>query len=168
MSNAHLRRFRSVKPIMSGSFAHSENFHKRFYYIIFKERKRISCFKPFVAVLFFENATELFRLALLINELFEFRNFKIFTEEAEMIVKHLRKHFQNGCFILIDRAFNINVEQNCFCLITRGFIYKHKCCRIISKLVAEILNGFLTVDFFIFQDVRKHFQKVRFTTSKKA
>ena len=75
---------------------------------------------------------------------------------------------RSDLFILIDRAFNINVEQNCFCLITRGFIYKHKRCRIVGKLIAEILNGFLAVDFFIFQDVRKHFQKVRFTTSKKA
>ena len=83
-----------------------------------------------------------------------------------MVIKHFCKYAKNSCLVFIAEAFNINVEKNGFRLTLRGTVYQHKSCRVILKLFTETLHTANAFYLFIFQKVGKHFQEVRFTTSK--
>jgi len=83
-----------------------------------------------------------------------------------MIVEHLCKYTKYGSFVFIAEAFNINVEKNGFRLTLRGTVDQHKSCWVILKLFTETLHTANAFYLFIFQKIGKHFQEVRFTTSK--
>ena len=83
-----------------------------------------------------------------------------------MVVEHLCKYTKYSRLVFIAEAFNINVEKNGFRLPLRGTVDQHKSCRIVLKLFTKTFYTPNTFYLFIFQKVGKHFQKVRFTTSK--
>ena len=83
-----------------------------------------------------------------------------------MIIEHFRKYTKNSCLVLITESLNINIKQNCLGLSLCGTINQHKGCRVILKLFTETLHTANAFYLFIFQKVGKHFQEVRFTTSK--
>ena len=85
-----------------------------------------------------------------------------------MVIEHLGENAQHCCFILIDGTLNVDIEQNRLCLISGCIINQHEGGRIICKLLAEALYGFHAVHFLVLQQIRKHLQEVRFTTSKEA
>ena len=83
-----------------------------------------------------------------------------------MVIEHLRKYTKNRSFIFIAESLNINIEKNGFRLPLRGTVDQHKSCRVILKLFTKTLHTANAFYLFIFQKVGKHFQEVRFTTSK--
>ena len=83
-----------------------------------------------------------------------------------MVVEHLCKNTKYSSLVFIAEAFNINVEKNGFRLTLRGTVDQHKSCRVILKFFTETLHTANAFYLFIFQKVGKHFQEVRFTTSK--
>ena len=83
-----------------------------------------------------------------------------------MVIEHLRKYTKNRSLIFIAESLNINIEQNCLGLSLCGTINQHKGCRVILKLFTKTLHTANAFYLFIFQKVGKHFQEVRFTTSK--
>ena len=83
-----------------------------------------------------------------------------------MVVEHLCKNTKYSSLVFIAEAFNINIEKNGFRLPLRGTVDQHKSCRVILKLFTKTLHTANAFYLFIFQKVGKHFQEVRFTTSK--
>ena len=83
-----------------------------------------------------------------------------------MIIEHLCKNTKYSCLIFIAESLNINIKQNCLCCSLYSTVNQHKGCRIVLKLFTETFYTPNTFYLFIFQKVGKHFQKVRFTTSK--
>ena len=84
-----------------------------------------------------------------------------------MVVEHFGKYTKYGSLVFITEAFNINVEKNGFRLSLCSTVDQHKSCRVILKLFTETLHTANAFYLFIFQKIGKHFQEVRFTTSKK-
>ena len=84
-----------------------------------------------------------------------------------MIIEHLCKNTKYSCLVFIAESLNINIEQNCLRCSLCSTVDQHKGCRIVLKLFTETLYTTDAFYLFIFQKIRKHFQKVRFTTSKK-
>ena len=83
-----------------------------------------------------------------------------------MVVEHFGKYTKYGSLVFIAETFNINIEKNGFRLSLRGTVNQHKSCRVVLKLFTETLHTVDAFYLFIFQKVGKHFQEVRFTTSK--
>ena len=83
-----------------------------------------------------------------------------------MVIEHLRKNTKYSCLVFIAESLNINIKQNCLRCSLCSTVNQHKGCRIVLKLFAETLYTTNAFYLFIFQKVGKHFQKVRFTTSK--
>ena len=81
-------------------------------------------------------------------------------------VERFRKKFEDDPATFIAESLNINIEKNGFRLPLRGTVDQHKSCRVILKLFTKTLHTANAFYLFIFQKVGKHFQKVRFTTSK--
>ena len=63
-----------------------------------------------------------------------------------MVIEHLRKDSHNGSFVLIDGAFDIDIEKNGFGLTTSCTINLHESGRIVLKLLAEHLYGSSTAN----------------------
>ena len=74
-----------------------------------------------------------------------------------MIVEHFGKDTQHGGFVLVDRAFDVDVEQNGFGLATGGTVDQHKGGGIVCEFLTESLNSGDSVDGFVFQDIGQHF-----------
>ena len=85
-----------------------------------------------------------------------------------MVVEHFGKYTKNSRLVLIAESLNINIEQNCLRRSLCGTVDQHKGCRIILKLFTETLYTADAFYLFVLQKVGKHFQEVRFTTSKES
>ena len=85
-----------------------------------------------------------------------------------MVVEHLCKNTKYSGLVFIAESLNINIKQNCLRCSLCGTINQHKGCRVILKFFTETLYTTNAFYFFIFQKVGKHFQEVRFTTSKES
>ena len=85
-----------------------------------------------------------------------------------MVIEHLSEDAEYRSLVLIDRAFNVDVEKNGLGLATGSLVDQHECGRIIRKLLTEHFDRRNTANRLILKDVRKHLQEVRFTTSKEA
>ena len=83
-----------------------------------------------------------------------------------MVIEHFCKNTKNSRLVFIAESLNINIEQNCLRRSLCGTVDQHKGCRIVLKLFTETLYTSDAFYLFIFQKVGKHFQKVRFTTTK--
>ena len=83
-----------------------------------------------------------------------------------MVVKHFGKDTKYSSLVFIAESLNINVEQNCLSRSLGGTVDQHKSCRVVLKLFTETLYTADAFYLFIFQKIRKHFQEMRFTTSK--
>ena len=85
-----------------------------------------------------------------------------------MVVEHFGKYTKNSRLVFIAESLNIDIEQNCLRRPLCGTVDQHKGRRIVLKLFTETLYTADAFYRFIFQKIGKHFQKVRFTTSKEA
>ena len=85
-----------------------------------------------------------------------------------MVIEHFRKDTHYSGLILVDRTFNINIKKNSLCFTFGSSVDLHKGGRIIRKLLTEHFNRCSFGNSLILQNIRQHFQKVRFTTSKEA
>jgi len=85
-----------------------------------------------------------------------------------MLVKHFCKHSKNRSFILDHGAFYVNIKQNRFCTAPGRTIDHHEGSRIIFKFSAKHLDRRGVSYLAVFQNVRQHFEEVRFTTSEES
>ena len=85
-----------------------------------------------------------------------------------MVIEHFGKDTHYSGLVLVDGTFNINVEKDSLCFTLGSSVDLHKGGRIIRKLLAEHFNRSSSGNILILQNIRQHFQKVRFTTSKEA
>ena len=108
------------------------------------------------------------KVALLLDILLQHGNLQVFSVEAKVVIEHLGKDPQDSGLVLIDKAFNINIEKHGFGFSTGSLIDEHEGSRIVLKLIPEPLCTGLTHDRLILQQIGEHLQKVRFTTAKEA
>ena len=84
-----------------------------------------------------------------------------------MVVEHFCKDAQYGGLILIDWTFDVDIEQDRLCRNTDALLHR-RIHHWIIELVCEIVKGVFAIHLLVGKKVRKHFQEVRFTTSKEA
>ena len=168
LRNASLHCLCSIEPITGSLFTHSQYFLQRLYNIIFKKDKGIPGFKPRSTVFFFKYTLKLFTLAALLYKLLQLCHLQVFTIESKVVIEHFRKHTEHGGLILIDRTFNINVEQNSVSMPLGYLVNQHESCWVVLKFLAKSFYCTNTLHFPIFKQIRQHLQKVRFTTSEEA
>ena len=165
--DAHVGVLFAVEPVAGCCLAHAENRLQDLNHIVLKEGSGIAGVNPLVPVDFLEGSAESVRLALLVNEAFQLRHLEVFAIEAAVVIEHLRKDAQHGGLVLVDRSFDVDVEQDGFRGNTNAFLY-HRIHHRIIKLVRKVIKGVFAVHLFVGEKVGEHFQKVRFTTSKEA
>ena len=165
--NAHVSVFFAVKPVAGCCLAHAENRLQDLNHIILEEGSGITGVDPLVPVDFLEGSAESIRLALLINEAFQLRHLEVFTIEAAVVVEHLCKDAQHGGLVLVDRSFDVDVEQDRLRGNADTFLHRRIHHRIV-KLVRKVIKGVFAVHLFVGEKVGEHFQEVRFTTAKEA
>ena len=119
-----------------------------------------------LAFLFLKDSAELLGLALLVNITLHHGNFQIFTVKSQMVIKHFCKNTKNRRLVFIAKSFDVDIKQNRFRRSFGSTVNQHKGCRIILKLFAKNALHFGCLLLLCFQKIGKHFQKVRFTTSK--
>ena len=165
--DAHIGVFFAVKPVAGGCLAHAENGLQDLNYIVLEEGSGIAGVDPLIPVDFLEGSAEGIRLALLVNEAFQLRHLEVFAIEAAVVIEYLRKNAQHGSLVLVDRSFDVNVEQDGLRGDSDAFLHRRIHHRIV-KLVRKVIKGVFTVHLFVGEKVGEHFQEVRFTTSKEA
>ena len=165
--DAHVDVLFAVEPVAGCCFAHAENRLQNLNHIVLEECSGIAGIAPLVPVDFLEGSAEGIRLALLVNEAFQLCHLEVFTIEAAVVIEHLRKDAQHGGLVLVDRSFDVDVEQDGLRRDADAFLHR----RIhhgIVKLVRKIIKGVFAIHFFVGEKVGEHFQEVRFTASKEA
>ena len=165
--DAHVGVLFAVEPVAGCCLAHTENRLQNLHHIVFKEGSGIAGVDPLVPVDFLEGSAERLRLALLINEAFQLRHLEVFAIEAAVVIEHLRKDAQHGGLVLVDRSFDVDVEQDGLRGNADAFLHRRIHHRII-KLVRKVIKGVFAVHLFVGEKVGEHFQEVRFTTAKEA
>ena len=85
-----------------------------------------------------------------------------------MVIEHLCEYAEHRSLVLVDRAFNVDIEKDGLSLATGSLVDQHERSRIIRKLLAEHFDRRNTANRLVLKDVGKHLQEVRFTTSKEA
>ena len=165
--DAHVGILFAVEPVAGCCLAHAENRLQDLNHIILEEGSRIAGVDPLVPVDFLEGSAEGIRLALLVNEAFQLRHLEVFAIEAAVVIEHLRKNAQHGGLVLVDRSFDVNVEQDGLRGDSDAFLHRRIHHRIV-KLVRKVIKGVFAVHLFVGEKVGEHFQEVRFTTSKEA
>ena len=165
--DAHVGVLFAVEPVAGCRLAHAENRLQNLNHIVLKEGSRIAGVDPLVPVDFLEGSAEGVCLALLINEAFQLRHLEVFAIEATVIVEYLRKDAQHGGLVLVNRSFNVDVEQDGLRGNADAFLHRRIHHRIV-KLVCKVIKGVFAVHLFVGEKVGEHFQKVRFTTAKEA
>ena len=93
-------------------------------------------------------------------------NLQVLTKEPKVVVEHLCKYAEHRSLILVDRAFNVDIEKDGLGLATGSLVNQHERGRIIRELFAEHLDRWNTANRLVLKDVGEHLQEVRFTTSK--
>ena len=165
--DAHVGVLFAVEPVAGCCLAHAENRLQNLNHIVLKEGSGIAGVDPLFPVDFLEDSAESVRLALLINEAFQLRHLEVFAIEATVIVEYLRKDAQHGGLVLVNRSFNVDVEQDGLRGNADAFLHRRIHHRIV-KLVCKVIKGVFTVHLFVGEKVGEHFQEVRFTTAKEA
>ena len=168
LSDGSLHGLGAVKPVAGGLLTHAEYVLQSGDDVILKESVGITGLQPGRAVFLLEHAPEFLGFALLGDELLQLGNLQVLTVEAEVVVKHLGENAQHGGFVLVDGAFDIDVEKDRICPAFCCTVDQHEGGRIIGKLRPEPLHGLHALNLFVFQQVGQHFQEVRFTTSEEA
>ena len=164
--NGGLHGLGAIEPVAGSLLTHAEHFLQGGNNVILKESVGIAGLQPGRSVLLLEHAPEFLSLALLGNELFQLGDLQVFTIKAEVVIEHLGKDAQHGCLVLVDGAFDIDVEKDRIRLPFCCPVDQHKGGRIFRKLFSETFDGLYALNFFILQQIGQHFQEVRFTTSK--
>ena len=154
--DAHIGVFFAVKPVAGGCLAHAENGLQNLNYIVLEEGSGIAGVDPLIPVDFLEGSAEGVRLALLINEAFQLRHLEVFAIEAAVIIEYLRKDAQHGGLVLVDRSFDVNVEQDGLRRDADAFLHRRIHHRIV-KLVRKVIKGVFAVHFFVGEKVGEHF-----------
>ena len=85
-----------------------------------------------------------------------------------MVIEHLCKDAEHRSLILVDRAFNVDIEKDGLGLATGSLVNQHERGRIIRELLAEHFDRRNTANRLVLKDIGEHLQEVRFTTSKEA
>ena len=165
--DAHVGVFFAVEPVAGCCLAHAENGLQNLNHIVLEEGSGIAGVVPLVPIDLLEGGTELICLALLVNEAFQLRHLEVFAIEAAVVIEHLRKDTQHGGLVLVDRAFNVDVEQDGLRGNADTFLHRRIHHRII-KLVRKVIEGVFAVHLFVGEKTGEHFQEVRFTTAKEA
>ena len=166
--DAHIHILAAVEPVAGGGFAHTEGRDQRCHDVVLKEYKCVTGIEPFRAGAFGEAAAEVVGLAALGDELLELGDLQILAVKAEVVVEHLCKDAQHSCFVFVNGTFRVDVEQDRFGFAAGRSVDVHKGGRVVRKFGAEPLHRAGAVDFAVFQQVGKHFQKVRFTAAEEA
>ena len=166
LCDAGLHGLGSIEPVTCSILAHAENFFQCINNIVFKESEGISGLKPRTTIFLLKYTTELCCLSTFFDELLQLCHLKILSIEAKVVIEHLCKNTKNSSLVLVDGTFNIDIEKNGVCMALGNRINQHECCRVILKLFTESFYGTNTLNLLIGKQVGKHFQEVRFTTSK--
>lgn len=120
----------------------------------------VSGFHPGSAVLFLENTTEFGSLALAVDELLQLGHLQVFTIVAQVGIEHLSEDAQHCGLVLVDGAFDVDVEQDRIRVAGEGrTVDQHEGGGVIRQLglMAETLHSADTVDFTVLQQVVKAF-----------
>ena len=157
----------AIEPVAGSLLAHAQDGLEHLYHIVLKESEGVTGLHPGAAIYFFKLLPEFLRFALPVNKTLQLGNFQVISVETAVIVKHLGKGAENSGLILVDRSFNVNIEQNGFCGNRHAFDRLSVHHRVI-KFIFEVVNGWNSLHLFVREQVGKHLQKVRFTASKKA
>ena len=168
LGNGGLHSLGPIEPVAGSLLTHAEHFLQGGDNVILKEGIGIAGRKPARAVLLLEHTPELFGLALFGNELLQLGNFQVLAVEAEIVIEHLGENAQHGGFVLVDGPFDVDVKENRVGQASGGTVDEHEGGRVVRKLLAEPLHSLHALNFLVLQQVRQHFQKVRFTASKEA
>src|SRR5699024_5211971 len=148
--------------------AHVQHFHQGGDDEFAVKRKRLALLSPGFPLFCFKDAAELLRFAELVDVLLQHGHLQVFAKKAKVRVEHLRKDPEHSSLILVDRTFNVDVEQNRFGLAAGGAVDQHKGGGVVCEFLAELLYGGNSSDGLILKNIGQHFQEVRFTASKKA
>ena len=154
--DAHVGVLFAVEPVAGCCLAHAENRLQDLNHIVLKEGSGIAGVNPLVPVDFLEGSAESVRLALLVNEAFQLRHLEVFAIEAAVVIEHLRKDAQHGGLVLVNRSFNVDVEQDGLRGDSDAFLHRRIHHRII-KLVRKVIKGVFAVHLFVGEKVGKHF-----------
>ncbi len=165
--DAHVGVLFAVEPVAGCCLAHAENRLQNLNHIVLEEGGGIAGVDPLVPVDFLKSSAEGVCLALLVNEAFQLRHLEVFAIEAAVVIEHLCKDTQHSGLVLVDRSFDVDVEQDGFRGNADAFLHRRIHHRIV-KLVRKVIKGVFAVHLFVGEKVGEHFQEVRFTTSKEA
>ena len=132
------------------------------------EGKGLADGSPFLPAAFLEGLPERPGLPLLVDVVLQHGDLEIVAVEAEVIVEHLGKDPQHGGLVLVDGAFNVNVEKDGLRAGAGSLVDQHEGRRVFLKLLAEALDRADALDFPVFEDVGQHLQEMGFTASKEA
>ena len=157
-----------VEPALGILFAHVQHFHQSRNDVLAIEGKGLSLFGPGLSLSGLKGTAESIGFSQLVQIFFQHGHLQILAVEPQVIVKHLGKNPEDSGFIFVDGPLNVNIEQNGLGLSPGGAVNQHEGRRIIRKLLAKPFHRGNAVNHLVFQNVRKHLQKVRFTTSEKA
>ena len=73
--------------------------------------------------------------------------------EAKMMIEHLCKDPQHGCFVFVDGTLYVNIEKDGFRAGTGCFVDHHEGGRIIRKLFPEAFHRLNAAYFAVCQDI---------------
>ena len=166
--DAHFGGLFAVEPVACRVFAHARRSSQRGNHVVLPKRESFPCGCPRLGVDGFKRRLERFQLALPVQKAFQRRDLHVVAVITAMLVKYLRKYPQNRVLILAHRRFRVDVEQN---RLRRHLAYAahHRVAqRIKAEFILKIINGMLSADFLIRQQIRQDFKEMRFTASEKA
>ena len=84
-----------------------------------------------------------------------------------MVIEHFCKGAENSGLVLVEGALNVDVEQDGF-RRNRHALNRLGIHHGVIEFVFEVVNSRNSLHLLISEQVREHFQEVRFTASKKA
>ena len=161
----------AIEPVGGGLFAHAQHFHESGNDVVLKEGVGVAGLHPGCAVLLLKHAAELSGLALAVDELLQLGYLQVFAVVAQIGIEHLGENTQYGGLVLIDGAFDVDVEQDRIRMAGAGrAVDQHEGSGVICQLglMAEALHGADAVHLVVLQQVGQHLQEVGFTTAEEA
>ena len=138
-------------------FGHIQRFDQSRHNKLAVESKRLAGRRPLLTTVSLEGLPECLCFSLLVNIVFQHSNLQIVTIEAKMMIEHLCKDAQHGCFVFVDGTLYVNIEKDGFRAGTGRLVDHHEGGRIIRKLFPEAFDRLNAAHFAICQDIRKHF-----------
>ena len=120
--------------------AHVQRFHQRGDDVLAVEGEGLARLLPAFAAALFKGGAESRCFALLVDVLFQHGDLEIVAVEAEVVVKHLGEDAQHRRLVLIDGAFDVDVEEDGLGLCASGAVDEHEGAGVVGEFLTETLH----------------------------